>query len=170
MRRLLGLVWSSPSCLLDYLPRNTCVAIDERNQGYAHGKQWLDHVNEHYQEIISSLEDKEINVKANFPNSLVRNIESCYILAEQFDGFDLQELFEEKASINQFNLSNRSLASYPNQFGKLSTQIKDFQTKKNFIWLVSAQPSRTVALLEEHDCVSKFVPNSTDFSSAIEIN
>jgi transcription-repair coupling factor (superfamily II helicase) len=31
------------------------------------------------------------------------------------------------------------------------------------VWLVSAQPSRAVALLEEHDCVARFVPNPHDF-------
>jgi transcription-repair coupling factor (superfamily II helicase) len=30
------------------------------------------------------------------------------------------------------------------------------------VWLLSAQPSRAVALLEEHDCVSRFVPNAND--------
>jgi transcription-repair coupling factor (superfamily II helicase) len=31
------------------------------------------------------------------------------------------------------------------------------------VWLVSAQPSRSVALLQEHDCPAQFVPNPRDF-------
>jgi transcription-repair coupling factor (superfamily II helicase) len=30
------------------------------------------------------------------------------------------------------------------------------------VWLISAQPSRAVALLEEHDCISRFIPNAGD--------
>ncbi|WP_398321073.1 transcription-repair coupling factor, partial [Vulcanococcus sp.] len=33
------------------------------------------------------------------------------------------------------------------------------------VWLLSAQPSRAVALLEEHDCITRFVPNPADWSS-----
>ena len=39
-------------------------------------------------------------------------------------------------------------------------------TERTAVWLVSAQPSRAVALLEEHDCISRFVPNTGD-SNAI---
>ena len=31
------------------------------------------------------------------------------------------------------------------------------------MWLVSAQPSRSVALLQEHDCPAQFIPNPRDY-------
>ena len=40
MRRLMGLAWSEPASLLDYLPAQCCVAIDERRHGRAHGRPW----------------------------------------------------------------------------------------------------------------------------------
>ena len=30
-------------------------------------------------------------------------------------------------------------------------------------WLISAQPSRSVALLQEHDCPAQFIPNPKDY-------
>ena len=54
------------------------------------------------------------------------------------------------------------MAAYPNQFGKLAGLIKGFQAERARVWLLSAQPSRAVALLEEHDCITRFVPNPND--------
>ncbi|MFZ9463562.1 MAG: DEAD/DEAH box helicase, partial [Vulcanococcus sp.] len=56
---------------------------------------------------------------------------------------------------------------YPNAFGKLAGLIKGYVAEKATVWLLSAQPSRAVALLEEHDCITRFVPNPAD-SPAIE--
>ena len=51
MRRLMGLAWQQPASLLDYLPAECCVAIDERRHGRSHGEQWLDHAREHHEEL-----------------------------------------------------------------------------------------------------------------------
>jgi transcription-repair coupling factor (superfamily II helicase) len=40
--------------------------------------------------------------------------------------------------------------------------VKGYQQERARVWLLSAQPSRAVALLEEHDCISRFVPNAND--------
>ncbi|MFM7973117.1 MAG: DEAD/DEAH box helicase, partial [Betaproteobacteria bacterium] len=53
----------------------------------------------------------------------------------------------------------------PNAFGKLAGLIKGFQAEKASVWLLSAQPTRAVALLEEHDCITRFVPNAADWAS-----
>ena len=44
---------------------------------------------------------------------------------------------------------------------------------KYSVWIISAQPSRAVSLLEEHECISKFIPNNDDLNginSVIEDN
>ena len=53
MRRLMGLAWKTPASLLDYLPPETTVVIDERRHGKAHGQQWLDHVEDHHREMAT---------------------------------------------------------------------------------------------------------------------
>ena len=77
-------------------------------------------------------------------------------------GFDLAELLEEDSHTNSFDLASRPVPAYPNQFGKLGELIKRWQIDRTAVWLVSAQPSRAVALLEEHDCICRFIPNSAD--------
>ena len=61
MRRLMGLAWSQPASLLDYLPKSTAVVIDERRHGLAHGQQWLDHASDHHREVAAEcgLSDEE---------------------------------------------------------------------------------------------------------------
>jgi transcription-repair coupling factor (superfamily II helicase) len=150
MRRLMGLAWSEPASLLDYLPAQCCVAIDERRHGRAHGQQWLDHASDHYSELALSLPP------------LHRSIESAMALADARSGFDLAELQENDEHANCFDLASRPVPAYPNQFGKLGELIKGYQQDRQAVWLLSAQPSRAVALLEEHDCISRFVPNAAD--------
>ena len=155
MRRLLGLAWQQPASLLDYLPADSCVAIDERRHGRSHGDQWLDHAREHHDELALPLP------------ILHRDIEEAMGLAEAFPGFDLAELQESDGHPNAFDLNSRPVPAYPNQFGKLGELIKSYGKEKQAVWLLSAQPSRAVALLEEHDCISRFVPNAAD-APAIE--
>ncbi|NBP32467.1 MAG: transcription-repair coupling factor [Synechococcaceae bacterium WB6_1B_055] len=156
MRRLMGLAWNEPSSLLDYLPEHTLVAVDERRQLLAHGQQWFNHVEQHYQ-------DESAQLAALLPNCLHKPIAAALAQLEAFAGFDLAELAETDNHPNSFELASRSVTAYPNQFGKLAGLIKGFQQDKARVWLLSAQPSRAVALLEEHNCISRFIPNPHDF-------
>ena len=162
MRRLMGLAWDEPASLLDYLPKDCFVVLDERRHGLAHGQQWLDHAIEHYGEMADELDLSEQDREIIWPALLHRNIAEAYAAVDVFEGCDLAELKEEDNHPNSFDLASRPVPAYPNQFGKLGELIKSFQTDKTSVWLVSAQPSRAVALLEEHDCIARFVPNSAD--------
>lgn len=157
MRRLMGLAWNEPSSLLDYLPAHTLVAVDERRQLLAHGQQWFNHVEQHYQDESAEL------AASLLPNCLHKPIAAALSQLEAFAGFDLAELAETDNHPNSFELASRSVTAYPNQFGKLAGLIKGFQQDKARVWLLSAQPSRAVALLEEHNCISRFIPNPHDF-------
>ena len=152
MRRLMGLAWQQPSSLLDYLPEHTLVVLDERRQAMAHGQQWFDHAEQHHSDEVEGL----------LPPTLHRPISETIEALEAFAGFDLAELAETDQHPNSFDLNSRAVPAYPNQFGKLAGLIKDFQREKTRVWLLSAQPSRAVALLEEHDCITRFVPNPGD--------
>jgi transcription-repair coupling factor (superfamily II helicase) len=157
MRRLMGLAWQRPASLLDYLPDHCLVAVDERRHCLAHGQQWYDHAQDH-------LLEQQLPA---LPGSLHQPPRQALAEAERFRGFDLAELHETDRHPNSFDLASRSVPAHPNQFGKLAGLIKGFQAEKARVWLLSAQPSRAVALLEEHDCITRFVPNPGD-APAIE--
>ncbi len=74
----------------------------------------------------------------------------------------LSELAEE-TNQNSINLASRPVPVTPHQFGKLAEVIRGERDRKFSIWLVSAQPSRSVSLLQEHDCPAQFVPNPRDY-------
>ncbi|GCE65494.1 transcription-repair coupling factor [cyanobiont of Ornithocercus magnificus] len=162
MRRLLGIAWKRPVSLLEYLPVNYCVAIDEQKRGIAHGRQWLKHAAEHHTEMATALGLTETEVRNIWPGNLHSEIEKVYNGISAFSGFDLAELPDQGRTDNTFSLSSRPVPAYPNQFGRLGELVKSYQKERMSIWLVSAQPSRAVTLLEEHDCIARFVPNAAD--------
>ncbi len=162
MRRLMGMAWSQPASLLDYLPQRTAVVIDERRHGLAHGQQWLEHAAVHHGEVAAECGLSEEETDQLWPPLLHRSIDEAYDQTDRFSGFDLAELLEEDDHPNSFDLASRPVPAYPNQFGKQAELIKGFQKVRTAVWLVSAQPSRAVALLEEHDCISRFIPNAAD--------
>ncbi|CAK6694170.1 Transcription-repair-coupling factor [Synechococcus sp. CBW1107] len=157
MRRLMGLAWERPATLLDYLPDATLIAVDERRHVLGHGQQWFDHASDHHAEVSAALPPGLL------PPSLHRPVEEALAAAERFAGFDLAELHESDRHPNSFDLSSRAVPAHPNAFGRLAALVKGYQQEKARVWLVSAQPSRAVALLEEHDCITRFVPNPHDF-------
>ncbi|MER3476355.1 MAG: hypothetical protein C4287_07100, partial [Leptolyngbya sp. ERB_1_2] len=67
---------------------------------------------------------------------------------------------EEK---NGLNLASRPVPAIPHQFARLAETLRGERDRNFAIWLVSAQPSRSVALLQEHDCPAQFVPNQRDY-------
>jgi len=159
MRRLLGLAWEQPASLLDYLPSSTLIALEERRRCLAHGQQWVDHAEAHHLEVLAG--------GAELPASLHRSPPEALADLDAFRGFDLAELQESDRHPNSFDLAGRAVPAHPNAFGRLAALVKGFQAEKARVWLVSAQPSRAVALLEEHDCIARFVPNPND-TPAIE--
>jgi len=165
MRRLMGLAWGQPASLLDYLPEGSVLAIDERRHCLAHGQQWFDHAGEHHREVCAELaveaDDAEL-LASLLPPTLHRPPAQALAEAEAFPGFDLAELHESDRHPNAFDLTCRPVPAYPNAFGKLAGLVKGFQKDGAKVWLLSAQPSRAVALLEEHDCIARFVPNPAD--------
>ncbi|HGY5551632.1 MAG TPA: transcription-repair coupling factor [Prochlorococcus sp.] len=162
MRRLLGIAWHNPASLLDYIPTNCYIAADERCHGAAHGKQWLNHTINHYLEVADSIGLSSEEQNKIWPPILHRSVKESYAMVEAFSSFDLAELVEDDGHLNAFDLSSRPIIANPNQFGKLGEQIKNYQKDHISVWLLSAQPSRAVALLEEHECITRFVPNVND--------
>ncbi|MFN9925157.1 MAG: transcription-repair coupling factor, partial [Cyanobacteriota bacterium] len=163
MRRLLGLAWPQPASLLQYLPPHTLITIDERRHCLAHGQQWFDHACDHHRDVCEELGLTAEQAAAVLPAQLHRPVAEALEHAEAFTGFDLAELHETDSHPNSFDLASRAVPAHPNAFGRLASLIKGFVAEKARVWLLSAQPSRAVALLEEHDCIARFVPNPADF-------
>lgn len=61
------------------------------------------------------------------------------------------------------NLASRSVPATPNAFAKLAETLRQERDRGFSVWLVSAQPSRSVSLLQEHDCPAQFIPNPRDY-------
>lgn len=159
-RRWLGLAFPQPASLLDYLPDGVMVAIDEVEQCQAHSDRWREHVTDHWREVNSAspvVGEPTVELPA-----IHRPLTEALAEAAVFPRLYLSEI----AEVNQgLNLASRPVPAIPHQFGKLAETIRQECQRKYGVWLVSAQPSRSVALLQEHDCPAQFIPNPRDYSA-----
>ena len=150
LRRFLGLAFEQPASLLDYLPANTIVAIDEPDQCQAHSDRWVEQAEEVWRETGERLPRTH------------RSFDDSMQAIAGFERLYLSELAEE-GNRSAINLASRAVPTTPHQFGKLAEVLRQERDRGFGVWLVSAQPSRSVALLQEHDCPAQFVPNPRDF-------
>ncbi|NEO88445.1 MAG: DEAD/DEAH box helicase, partial [Spirulina sp. SIO3F2] len=154
--RYLSLAFGQPASLLGYLPPETVVVLDEPLACAAHCARWVDYVQTQHtamQPPVPPLHRPFADIEA--------------ALAERPYCLHLSELSEEGAGVN---LSSRSLPTTPNQFAKLAEILRGKRdvfpgmTLKGYTpWIISAQPSRSAAILQEHDCPVQFVPNVRDY-------
>ena len=162
LRSRLGLAFPNPASLLDYLPENTLIAIDELEQCRAHGERWVEFAEEHWPEWLTErqTEAEQAGIKIEADSArLHRPFEEALEIVDCFDRVYLSELAEENGGLN---LSSRPVPAIPHQFGRLAETLREERDRNFSIWLISAQPSRSVALLQEHDCPAQFVPNPKD--------
>ena len=155
-RRLLGVAFEHPASLLDYLPENTLIAIDEPEQCRAHSERWVEHAEEQW--AIANGKEQLPKIHRNFDQSLAA--------AERFKRLYLSELVESSVLNPQssaLNLASRPVPVTPHQFAKIAETLRNERDRSFSIWIVSAQPSRSVSLLQEHDCPAQFVPNPHDY-------
>ena len=166
MKRFLGIAFDQPATLLDYLPDNTFIAIDELEQCQAHSDRWLELAQSQWQELNQSLP----KIHTEFANCLAKtNNFNCIYLSEIAEAKPRLEIANPD-NVAVHNLQARPIPTTPQQFAKLAGILRGkreiysgMTLEKYQTWLVSAQPSRSASLLQEHDCPVQFVPNPQDF-------
>jgi transcription-repair coupling factor (superfamily II helicase) len=158
MRRFLGIAFEQPASLLDYLPENAVIAVDEPEQCRAHCDRWLEHAEDRWAGLADS--HRIPKVHHDFEKSLAR--------LKSFWQVYLREISEENSQ--GLNLAARPIPTTPHNFARLAEILRGkreiysgMQIEKFSTWLISAQPSRSVALLQEHDCAAQFIPNPRDY-------
>ncbi|MDW8200008.1 MAG: transcription-repair coupling factor [Cyanobacteriota bacterium SKYGB_h_bin112] len=170
MRRYLGLAFEQPASLLDYLPANTLIAIDEPDQCKAHSDRWFEHVDEHYREVQASL----VAGNATPIPQIHRSFQDALVQLASYPRLHLHELSEDSLPTSHsasstppttFNLAARAIPTVPHQFARLAEAIRQERDRGFANWIISLQPSRSVALLQEHDCPAQFVPNVRDYGA-----
>ncbi|MEQ8754137.1 MAG: transcription-repair coupling factor [Coleofasciculus sp. G1-WW12-02] len=147
-RRFLGIAFEKPASLLDYLPDNIVIAIDEPEQCRAHCDRWVEHAQEHLETLAHPLPPLHRQYDPDAP----WHVFTVYLS-------ELAEATNDKA----VNLASRPIPATPHQFAKLAEIVRSERDRKFSVWLISAQPSRSVSLLQEHDCPAQFVPNPRDY-------
>ena len=153
-RRFLGLAFEQPASLLDYLPKNTLLAIDEPEQCLAHSNRWVEHAEEQWLGSRGAEHPMLPPIHRSFEDSLAT--------AATYKQLYLSELAEEG---NGLNLASRPVPVTPHQFAKLAETLRQERDRGFSVWLVSAQPSRSVSLLQEHDCPAQFISNPRDYQA-----
>ena len=92
-----------------------------------------------------------------------RSFDDCLTTATHFQKVYLSELVETDSATNTLNLASRPVPVTPHQFAKIAETLRQERDRNFAVWLISAQPSRSVSLLQEHDCPAQFIPNPHDY-------
>jgi transcription-repair coupling factor (superfamily II helicase) len=160
-RRFLGLAFTQAASLLDYLPANTLIAIDEPEQCHAHSDRWVENAEEQW-----ASENREESNQLPITNYQLPKIhcwfDDCLAATQAFKKVYLSEIAEENQGIN---LASRGLPTTPHSYAKIAETLRQERDRNFSIWLISAQPSRSVSLLQEHDCPAQFIPNPRDYQA-----
>ncbi|MEH1967959.1 transcription-repair coupling factor [Nostoc sp.] len=157
-RRFLGLAFEQPASLLNYLAENTLIAIDEPEQCHAHSDRWVENAEEQWGMAYAYGQE---STPLTLPK-IHRSFDDSLVDVAKFKTLYLSELSEENDGIN---LASRPVPVTPHQFAKLAETIRQERDRNFSIWLLSAQPSRSVSLLQEHDCPAQFIPNPRDYQA-----
>ena len=165
VRRLISIAWHDLSSLINYIPEKSLIVIDEKDQCLSHGNIWYEHSNISYENMIKHLKDKNLHSTELIPKKIHKLPKHLLEKSEIHTTVYLTELTESVDNQNILDLSNKPINIKSNNFSAFSIRIKEYLKNNNSVFLLSAQPSRAVALLEEHECPSKFISNSNDFSS-----
>lgn len=170
LTRFLGFAFNNENqkvaSLLDYLPNNIFLAIDELEQCQAHSRIWVEQAEEKWH-LVNEIATEKVKPLPKIHRDFEQSLQLV-----KYPTIQLTEIAEEITTkqIPTYNLSSRPLPINPHQFVKIAEFLRGKKEVYNSIdlskynsWLISAQPSRTVALLQEHDCPSQFVANPLDF-------
>ena len=180
VRRLLGLAFEKPASLLDYLPANTLVAVDEPQGCEAHSDRWFENAEQQWkncdrESVVADAGTEKLPISHLKVPKIHRTFAESMADVAGFDRLELSELaedsttkkFQSSAEGDQLpsaiNLASRPVPVMPHQFAKLSQMLREERDRGFTIFLVSAQPSRSVSLLSEHDCPAQFVVNPRDY-------
>ncbi|MEG4585055.1 transcription-repair coupling factor [Microcoleus sp. MOSTC5] len=180
VRRLLGLAFEKPASLLDYLPENTLVVVDEPQGCEAHSDRWFENAEQQWkncerESVVADAGTEKLPISHLKVPKIHRTFAESMADVAGFDRLELSELaedsttkkFQSSAEGDQLpsaiNLASRPVPVMPHQFAKLSQMLREDRDRGFTIFLVSAQPSRSVSLLSEHDCPAQFVVNPRDY-------
>ncbi len=170
LTRFLGVAFGEKVAdILDYLPSNTILAIDELDHCIAHSSVWLDQAEKDWQLANDLLVDKNTTIPKihrSFSESLNKSRHLKIFLSE------LAVSSPNVPPLPTFDISTRALPVSPHQIAKIAEFLRgkreiddNINLGKYNNWLISAQPSRTVSLIREHDCPAQFVANPLDFGT-----
>ncbi|KGG15320.1 MULTISPECIES: transcription-repair coupling factor [unclassified Prochlorococcus] len=149
--------------LLDYINENSFVVLDQKLQCYSHSNDWINHLDLTYNEYLKSHNNNQSFTLDHLKNNT--DVNKIYKKIEEFSSIETSSILDNIDTNNTLDLQSKVLSTYPNQFAKIAELISYYKTNNYSIWILSSQPSRAVALLEEHDCIVKFIPNSNDNNS-----
>ncbi|MDF5720351.1 MAG: transcription-repair coupling factor [Rhizonema sp. PD37] len=163
-RRFLGLAFDKVASLIDYLPKNTLITIDEPEQSHAHSDRWVENAEEQWRMLGG---DESTSLDSTLPK-IHHFFDECLASLTEFKKLYLSELATDHGADDlsvsrSINLASRSVPVTPHQFAKIAETLRLERDRKFSIWLLSAQPSRSVSLLQEHDCPAQFIPNPRDY-------
>ena len=162
--RYLGLVENNLSNIISFINKDTILIFDEPDNCKRFTSSWVDASQINYennkQEINKILRKNKINHEIE-PN-LHNESDQLYDQLKNYLKINLYEFENLKNKGNFFEIKDKPIKSPPKQFNKLALEINKSAEDKKKVWILSAQPKRTLTLLNENSCNAEYIENSYD--------
>ena len=162
--RFMGLVDNKLSSLIDFIKEETIVVFDELDECKRFTSNWHkdSQINfENNENQLNELLNKNSINRRLSPN-LHQEEEKIYLKLNEYIKINLYEFKTKKNTLNSFQINDKIINFPPKQFNKLALEINRFKNNKDRVWILSAQPKRTLSLLQEQECNVEYFENSND--------
>ncbi len=166
--RYLGLIEKNPSSIIDFIDSRSLVIFDELEECRKFTKNWFydseDNFKYNYEIINDILKKNNINKKLD--QNLYKNDEEIYNNFLKYSRINLYEFESKFNSKNKFLLSDKIISSPIKNISKISQEVKNCINNNDKVWIITAQPLRTKAILFENKVNAFYLDNSSNINKS----
>ena len=162
--RFLGLIEDDPASIIDFIDNQSLVVFDELEECKKFSKNWFYDAEVNFKNNYKVINEilNENNINKQIEHNLCKNDEEIYNKFIKFIRINLYE-FESKTNCkNKFLLSDKIVLSPVKNISKISNEIINCINNNDKVWIITAQPLRTKALLFENQVNAFYLENSSN--------
>ncbi len=162
--RFLGLIEDDPASIIDFIDNQSLVVFDELEECKKFSKNWFYDAEVNFKNNYKVINEilNENNINKQIEQNLCKNDEEIYNKFIKFIRINLYE-FESKTNCkNKFLLSDKIVSSPVKNISKISNEVINCINNNDKVWIITAQPLRTKALLFENQVNAFYLENSSN--------
>tara|TARA_Y100001970_G_scaffold294269_1_gene449514 strand:+ start:10702 stop:14169 length:3468 start_codon:yes stop_codon:yes gene_type:complete len=161
-KNLIGRAWIDPSGINKYIPEDHILAFDDIEKCKISNENWYNYIEDNRSTNVNK-RSLDIDIKQdNTIDNLHLKLDVITDSLRKCNIINLIELNVKGINSNTFDLKDKNISYLSKNIKGISRLIQESLSKGFKVWIISSQPSRTVAILKEQKIISVFVNNFKD--------